>query len=154
MTDENSNKVTVAAASVQKNSSYTDSSNAIQPDLQRLASALSVLDADCDEFTWKFHRIAPLANTAIVFPELANALYDLAKAWSRGDLQAEPSKAWGTPSGNGISGKDIFDNVWDRFYKSNYTGTRATLGTIYFHAKEAGWALPEEHFECIVGEEA
>ena len=124
------------------------------PDLERLASALSALDPDCDDFTWKFHRIAPLANTAIEFPELAEGLYDLAMAWSRGDLQDKPSKAWVTPGGNGISGKDIFDSVWDRFYKSSYTGTRATLGTIYFHAKEAGWTPPVEHFESIAGEEA
>lgn len=149
MNQENLNSLTGPAASVQNSSSYTDSSIAIQPDLVRLTSALSTLDPDCDEFTWKFHRIAPLANTAIEFPELTEALYDLAKAWSRGDLQDKPSKAWVTPGGNGLSGKDIFDTVWDRFYKSNYNGTRASLGTVYFHAKEAGWAPPGEPFASI-----
>ncbi len=154
MYDQFKTALTGPAASVQNNSSYTDSSIAIQPDLLRLTSALSALDPDCDDFTWKFHRIAPLANTAIEFPELAEALYDLAMAWSRGDLQDKPSKAWVTPGGNGISGKDIFDSVWDRFYKSSYTGTRTTLGTVYFHAREAGWTPPVEHFESIAGEEA
>ena len=141
--------LTGPAASVQSKSNTSKEVLATQslqpspPDLDRLASALSVLDPDRDEYTWKFHRIAPLANTALEFPELKQPLYDLAMAWSRGDLQSEPSKAWVTPGGNGISGKDIFDSVWDRFYKSSYTGRKTTLGTIFFAAQSEGWVAPE-----------
>lgn len=153
MIDQLNTPVTGPVASVQTNSSYTDSSITIQPDFKRLSSALSALNPDCDEFTWKFNRIAPLANAAIQFPELTESLYGLAMAWSRGDLQDKPSKSWVTPGANGKSGKDIFDSVWDRFYKSSYTGKRVTLGTIYFHAKEAGWTPPDDPFEIILEQE-
>ena len=122
------------------------------PDLARLASALTVLDPDCDERTWKFKRLAPMANTAKIFPEFSDALYQLAVAWSRGDLQATPSKAWVTPGGNGKSGKQVFNSVWARFFNGSYSGKPATLGTIYFEARAAGWIPPEEQFASSMKE--
>ena len=111
------------------------------PDLKKLASALVVLDADCDDFTWKFHRMAVLAGLAYDHPELHDQLRGLAKDWSSGQLVGRPSVAWTTPgNSNGRSGADVFDETWERFFSKPHSGKRATVGTIYFHAKEAGWA--------------
>ena len=115
------------------------------PDLEKLSSALATLEPDCVEATWKLKRIAPLAMAARNHPELATALYELARSWSSGDLRGKPSKAWATPgSTNGLTGEQVFDQVWKRFLKDTYTGKPATLGTIYHDAKEAGWIDPEE----------
>ncbi len=117
-----------------------DTSSYGPPDLSRLASALAVLDPDCDERTWKLARIAPLARAANTFPDISEALYELAKSWSSGELGGVASKAWGAPgASNGRTGEQEFDSVWQRFLADNYTGTETTLGTVYHAAREAGW---------------
>lgn len=58
------------------------------PDLEKLESALAVLDPDCEEQTWKLKRIAPLARAAKEHPELRDRLKELTRRWSRGDLYA------------------------------------------------------------------
>jgi hypothetical protein len=113
------------------------------PNLLTLGSALKVLTPDCGETTWKFHRLAPMAYESRYFPELHDALYKLARDWSSGVLGGFPSVKWNTPGGNGQSGKQCFDRVWKRFLTDTYTGKRASLGTIYWHAQQAGWSFPE-----------
>jgi len=114
------------------------------PNLLNLASALKVLTPDCSEKTWKFHRVGPMAYEARYFPELHDALYKLARDWSSGDLGGVPSVKWNTPGSNGQSGKQCFDRVWKRFLTDTYTGKRASLGTIYWHAQQLGWIYPSE----------
>lgn len=148
----NSNNITTAGQQLAHTTATTPSVNPDRPkswapDLHRLASALSVLDPDCDEYTWKFKRLAPMANTAKAFPEYSEALYRLAIAWSRGDLQNAGSRAWVTPGSNGKSGKQIFNSVWGRFLNNTFTGRPSTIGTIYHEAKAQGWVPPEERFE-------
>ena len=109
------------------------------PDLHRLASALKVLDPDCDVSTWMFHRMAPLAYLAREFPELADTYRTLAIRWSSGDLRGVPSTKWSKPGNNGLSGAQYFVRVWKRFLTDNYQGRRATVATIFHHAKEVGW---------------
>lgn len=112
-------------------------------DLQLLESALTVLDPDCDEHAWKFHRIAPLARAAVNDPAQAADLTRLAMRWSRGDLRGKQSKAWVTPGqSNGKTGEQIFNEVWARFSDTDYKGKTATVGTIFFHAREQGWKFP------------
>jgi hypothetical protein len=109
-------------------------------DLEKLTSALKVSDPDCDEFTWKLHHMAVLAGLARENTYLHDQLYELAKDWSSGKLAGKPAKAWTTPgSSNGRTGAEIFDEIWSRFVNKPPTGKCATVGTIYFHAKEAGW---------------
>lgn len=65
----------------------------------------------------------------------------MAKDWSSGKLGGKPCSAWTTPGNkNGQSGEQIFDAVWNRFLNDSYNGKRATVGTIYFDAKAAGWS--------------
>lgn len=108
-------------------------------DLAFIASALLELDPDCSEETWKLRRIAPLANESRRHPVLTEQLYTLAKLWSSGDLRGEPSIAWRTPGGNGLSGEQVFDSTWERFLHSNYQGRLVGIGTIYYDAKQSGW---------------
>lgn len=122
------------------------------PNLDQLASALVVLDPDCDDETWKLRRLAPLADAARQYPESGEALYELARSWSSGELRGIASKAWTTPGGNGFTGKDVFDAVWQRFLNGNYAGKPTTLGTIYYDATAAGWVDPGEQFEIISDE--
>lgn len=152
-----SNQTSGPAASVQTNvSNSTNVAPGINepkvyaPDLERLTSALAMLDPDCDEFTWKFKRLAPMANTAKMFPDYEEDLRKLAIAWSRGDLHGQPSRAWVTPGGNGKSGKQIFNSVWARFYNGNFPGRPSTLGTIYFEARTKGWIPPEEQMASMM----
>ena len=118
------------------------------PDLVKLRSALATLDPDCDEETWKLRRLATLALAAHDHPEGSIALYALARSWSSGELRGEPSLAWLTPGGNGRTGEEVFDEVWDRFLNTNYTGTPVTVRTIYYDAMEVGWDH-EDSFEVI-----
>ncbi len=110
------------------------------PDLLQLESALKALDPDCDEKTWKFYRLAPLAYLSRAYPELHDTLRELAIRWSSGDLRGEPSWKWNNPGSNGLSGEQIFDSEWARFLTDNYSGKRVSVGTIFYHAKEVGWA--------------
>lgn len=109
------------------------------PNFAQLTSALKTLDPDCGEFEWTFHRIAPMANTAAEIPEIAERLYLITKEWSSGDLRGIPSKKWNTPGGNGLTGAQFFDRVWNRFLKGTYSGKKATLRTIFWSAQQAGW---------------
>ncbi len=109
------------------------------PNMVALPSALKTLTPDCTEKTWKFYFIGPMAYEARYFPELHDALYALARSWSSGELGGAPSVKWNTPGGNGQSGKQCFDRVWRRFLTDNYAGKRASLGSIYYHAQQAGW---------------
>ena len=95
------------------------------PNLKALASALKTLSPDCDEKIWKFHRLAPMAYEARYFPALHDALYELARDWSSGDLGGVPSIKWNESGSNGLSGKQYFDRVWKRFLTDHYTGKRA-----------------------------
>jgi putative DNA primase/helicase len=109
-------------------------------DLTRLKSALTGLDPDCDEATWKLRRIAPLARAAAEHPDKAAEIKDLAKNWSSGVLAGKPSKEWSAPgNSNGLTGEVAFEQEWQRFSSNEYSGTPATLGTIYHDAAKAGW---------------
>lgn len=123
--------------------------------LESLASALAVLDPDCDEPTWTLHRLAPMARAARAHPAYSNGLRELARSWSSGELQGAPSKAWRKPGGNGLTGQQYFATVWKRFLSDNYKGKAVNLCTIYFDAKEAGWPGWSASFlvinECAVG---
>lgn len=109
------------------------------PNLLALASALKALPPDCDEKSWKFHRLAPMAYEARYFPALHDALYKLARDWSSGDLVGVPSTKWNEPGSQGQSGKQCFDRVWKRFLNDSYVGRRVTLGTIFWSAQQDGW---------------
>lgn len=122
-----------------------DQSSYGPPDLISLASALKVLPPDCDEYTWKFHRMAPLARVARENPELAQNAYALAKSWSSGQLRGIPSEAWVTPSrSTGRTGEQEFEAQWKRFLQPNPSGKQSSVGSIFFHAKELGWT-PSAH---------
>ena len=106
----------------------------------KLQGALAYLDPDGDEAEWKLKRLAPMARQARDCPDQAEALYNMAKAWSRGDYWRQPSTAWVTPGKtNGKNGEAIFDQEWTRFYTSRYEGNTVTLGTLFYDAKAAGW---------------
>ncbi len=110
------------------------------PDLEFMASVLRVLPPDCDEKTWKFYRLAPLAREARLHSHLKDALRELARAWSSGELCGIPSKAWHTVGRGGWTGRQWFDYEWKRFTKpSTYQGRETTIGTIIADAKDAGW---------------
>ena len=133
-------KTHLASTSTEDVSSYGP------PDLEKLTSALTILDPDCDDFTWKFHRIAILAGLAHDHPELHDQMHTLAKEWSSGKLSRKPCAAWTTPgNSNGRTGDEVFDETWVRFFNNPQKERRATVGTIYFHAKEAGW-VHQSHF--------
>jgi hypothetical protein len=119
------------------------------PNLLTLAFALKTLSPDCDEKTWKFHRLAPMAYEARYHPDLHDALYKLARDYSSGDLSGVPSVKWNTLGGNGQSGKQCFDRVWKRFLTDSYSGKRASLGTIYWHAQQAGWVYSTEQHDGL-----
>jgi hypothetical protein len=118
------------------------------PDLERLSSALVVLDPDCDEETWKLRRLAPLAEAARNYPELEVELYELARSWSSGELHGNASMKWINRGGNGKTGEEFFDDVWWRFRNGTYSGVPITLGTVYYDAKRAGWD-PDDDFKII-----
>lgn len=112
-------------------------------DLARLRSAMAVLPADCDDYTWKFLRIVPLVQLAKEYPEHAEEIKQTAMDWSSGVLAGVPSKAWTTPGNtNKLTGQQAFPSVWKRFIENDYTGNPVTVGTIYHDALEAGWKAP------------
>lgn len=110
----------------------------IPPELQKLASALKVLDPDCDEKTWTIYSIVPMINEARAHPELAMDIKRLARSWSSGVLRGKAANAWSVKGKNGKTGERYFEEVWDRFMKrSDYD--RVSLGSIFYRAKEQGW---------------
>lgn len=138
---------TVAAASVATHEQYSNPvvpavAMVEAPDLDKLASALKCLTPDCDEFTWKFYRLAALARIAREHPALAAAAYALAKSWSSGELGGIPSKKWLAMGSDGLTGAQAFEVQWKRFLQPNPSGKQTSVGTIYFHAKEMGWVCP------------
>ena len=111
------------------------------PDVQRLASALAVQDPDCDDYTWTFEVIAPMARAARGYPELAGELRQLAVSFSSGELRGKPSTAWATPgTNNKLTGAQAFNGQWLRFLMEPPSDQNRTgLGTIYHNAKQFGW---------------
>lgn len=107
-------------------------------DIEKLASALMQLDPDCDEHEWALRRIAPMAGAAREYPALSKTLRELTRSWSSGELRGLPSRKWTTPGNNGRTGEEYFDEVWNRFLRSNYRGKRITTATIYFDADRSG----------------
>jgi hypothetical protein len=122
-------------------------------DLVKLSSALATLDPDCEEEVWKLRRLAPVADAARHYPELEIELYELARSWSSGELRGKVSMKWCTPGGNGLTGEQVFDEIWLRFLTSNYPGVPTTLGTVYYDAMQAGWVDPtmdpDDQFKVI-----
>lgn len=112
-----------------------------QAEFDRLKSALTVLNPDCEDHTWKFHRLVVLANLARQHPEWADRLYELARDWSSGALAGKTSRAWTTPGNtNGRTGEQAFDPTWQRFVEKEYSGDKpVTVGTIYKDAGKEGW---------------
>lgn len=151
--------VAATAKPVHGTTSVTDPSSHSEKDhgpmdMAQIRSALQVLDPDCDEATWKFHRVAVLAREALQHPEHADALKSLAREWSSGQLRGTPAKAWTTPGqSNGQTGEQVFDEVWQRFFNPSYTGKTATLGTVFYHAREAGWSYAKPR-DMAAGAEA
>jgi hypothetical protein len=98
------------------------------------------LDPDCDDYTWKFHRICPLVGEAKRHPEIADDIKALAREWSSGVLRGIPSQAWTTPGATSkLTGEQVFEQVWERFMTTSYEGRSATLGTVFKHAADQGW---------------
>lgn len=121
-----------------------------RPDLARLESALKCLDPDCDDETWKLHRLAPVARVARQHSEFSAELKALMRAWSSGELRGQPSVAWATPgASNGQTGQDVFDNTWNRFLQGDYSGQPVTVATIFHDALQAGWADTSTDFEIL-----
>lgn len=115
--------------------------------MSKVQGALAYLDPDGDEAEWKLKRLAPMARQARDYPDQAEALYNMAKAWSRGDYWGQPSTAWVTPGkNNGKTGEEIYDQEWQRFIHSQYAGNETTLGTLFHDAKGAGWIDEEDAF--------
>ncbi len=113
------------------------------PNMNRLRAALANLDPDCSEEEWKLHRIAPLALAAREYPEFAEPLRNLTIEWSSGALRGTPSRKWSEPGGNGLTGEQIFPEVWDRFvHEPAREGPVFTLGTIFKAAQLVG-GLPD-----------
>lgn len=115
----------------------------------KLASALAVLDPDCDEPTWTLHRLAPMARQARDYPELHDELYTLAQSWSSGELGGIASQAWRTAGNNGKTGEEYFDFVWNRFLTERCSGRPTTLRSIFRDAAMTGWIDPADQFEVI-----
>jgi hypothetical protein len=131
---------TTSHASPQSDSSHGAATpNYGPPNIPKLLLALTALDPDCDDETWKLRRLAPLAGAAREYPDFHDELRELARLWSCGDLVGIPSKAWVTPGGNGKTGAEVFDVEWKRFLTADYAGRRITIATIYYDAKAAGW---------------
>ncbi len=148
--DDASNTAVSQKPTINKNTTKADSIQSEVPDLKRLASALKVLDPDCDEKTWKLDIIAALAHAAANFPEHSKDLYQTGKNFSSGELRGKPSVAWSTPGkSNGLTGEEAFEIEWNRFFNSSYSGRVTTLNTIYYKARQAGWKAPKEEFTAV-----
>jgi hypothetical protein len=117
--------------------------------LALLASALKMLDPDCEERIWALRRIAPLAEAARTSPKLRDELYQLARSWSSGALRGSPSAKWARRDKNGRTGEEVFEKKWNRFLRPTHPGVLATVGTIFADATDAGWVEPEEEFAVI-----
>ncbi len=121
------------------------------PDVKRLASALAVLEPDCDEREWKFEIIAPLARAARDYPKVAEELKQLAISFSSGALRGTPSLAWVTPGAtNKLTGEQALEGQWQRFLNEPPSDeSRTGLGTIFHNAELAGWLDPAKLFRGV-----
>ena len=120
-------------------------------DLAALRSALGALDPDCDDYVWKLHRLAPLAAAAREHPDLADEMHALARNFSSGALRGQPSLKWSSPGAtNGLTGEQVFETQWQRFYCQPHTGGRpVTLATIFHDSKKSGWAKRTDEFTDV-----
>jgi hypothetical protein len=110
-------------------------------DIPRLRSALASLDPDCDEKTWLAHRVGALANTAQEFPEYRGQLYELAWQFSSGKLANKPAQTWTKSGPHGRPRRTRLAQIWQNFCRSKYDPSkRATIGSIFFHARAQGWS--------------
>lgn len=116
-----------------------DDSAADLIDIPRLKSALASLDPDCDERTWMAYRIGPLVNAAKQCPHLHDELYQLAWHFSNGKLRGEPAVTWTKKTKHGNPRRNRLGSLWRYFLKSKYDGEPVQVGSIFFHARQAGW---------------
>ena len=116
------------------------------PNLAQLRTALSYLDPDCDEQEWKF-TIAAMAREGRKYPHLEEPLREQTRDWSSGALRGVPSRKWTEPGGNGLTGEQMFDGVWNRFlHEEDRDGPVITRATLIHKARLAGaplGALPD-----------
>ena len=118
-----------------------------RPDLVRLKSAYSSLTPDCDDRVKAFYRIAPAAREARLHPDIADELYKLLRAWASGELHGIEAKGWSTIGSNGLTGQQMFEALWARFVtQTGYSGKETTLGSVYHHARQAGWPYESTDF--------
>ena len=111
------------------------------PDLAQVRTALSTIDPDCEEQEWTF-TIRALAREVRKYPHLEEPLRNLTMEWSRGDLWHEPSEKWREPGGNGLTGEQYFDQVWNRFLREeDRDGPVITIATLFYKARLAGAPL-------------
>lgn len=110
------------------------------PEISTLESAMSFLTPNCEDRTTAVYRVSPLVDAAIMFPDLAVALKNLGRRWYSGELQGKAAKGWTAVGRHGLTGEQYFENLWNHFStRTAYKGKKTTLGSIYFHAKAAGW---------------
>lgn len=135
-------------ANIQKTSGRITTTNldplgllSFPPDLAKLKSALSTLPNSIDARTLALYRISPIAREARLFPDMATELQDLTRNWFLGSLEGAATTPSTTKGPNGISGAEYFDALWQYFLNNrDFKGTPTTLGSLYFHAKQRGWA--------------
>ncbi len=122
-----------------------------QPSSLRVASALSLLDPDCDDDTWKHRRLTPLVHAARRYPELAFDFLYIGSLWSSGELVMQPARYWNKPDpATGRTRREAFDTHWMATLKNPYLDTADAISTIYFDAEEvalAGRAVPQLSIE-------
>lgn len=118
-------------------------------DMPRLRSALASLDPDCDERTWAYHRVAPLANAARDYPEQRGNLYELAWQFSSGKLAGKPAKTWTSAGKHGSPRRHRLASVWKKFLASTYKGTPAKIDSVFFHAYQQGWTGDNFHDQGV-----
>ena len=112
-------------------------------DVKRLRSALKVLSPDCSERDWTVYRVGALANSTANHPRQADEIKAIGVAWASGQLAEVPSKSWHKPGEHGKARRTRFEDTWNRFLTSQYTGRRVELGSIFWAAKEVGWTYHE-----------
>lgn len=92
-----------------------------------LAGMLRHIDCDCERATW-------ISIGMALHHATQGAGFDLWDTWSS--------------AGEKYPGAGNLRNQWDRFGKA---GNPVTLGTIFYHAEQGGWAQAEEPLEIPAG---